>query len=64
MTVRAIVVARRMDEAIVVEELEEQAVRVVAVRRSRPIAAVVTDKVEGSTVAAAKTRSRIPSCGR
>jgi len=53
-----------MDEAIVVEELEEQAVRVVAVRRSRPIAAVVTDKVEGSTVAAAKTRSRIPSCGR
>ena len=55
-TVLAKVVARRIDEAIVGEE---QAVRVAAVRRSRPIVAALADIVETAT-AAANTRSRIP----
>ena len=45
----------RIDVATAVEV---QAVRVVAVRRGRPIVAVVTDIVE---TAAAITRSRIPN---
>ena len=58
---RAIVVVRRIDAAIVAEE---QVVRVVAVRRGRPIAAVVTDTVQAAIVVVAITRSRIPRCGR
>ena len=57
MTVRAIVVVRRIDVAIVVEV---QVVRVVAVRRGRPIVAVVTDIVQAAIVVVAITRSRIP----
>ena len=57
MTVRAIVVVRRIDVAIVVEV---QVVRVVAVRRGRPIVAVVTDIVQAANVAVAIPRSRIP----
>ena len=56
-TVRAIVVVRRIDVAIVVEV---QVVRVVIVRRSRPIVAVAADIAETATIAAAITRSRIP----
>ena len=55
MTVRAIVVVRRIDVAIVVKV---QVVRVVAVRRSRPIVAVVADIVETDIVVVAITRSR------
>ena len=61
MAERAIVVARRNDVATVVEI---QVIRVVAVRRGRPIVAVVTDKAETASVAVAMTRSRIPCCGR
>ena len=57
LTFRAIVSARRTDVAIVVEE---QAVRVVTVRRSRPVVAEVADIVETATAAVAITRSRIP----
>ena len=56
-TAQAIVAGRRIDAAIVVEA---QPVRVVIVRRSRPIAAVVADIVETAIVAAATTRSRLP----
>ena len=55
MTVRAIVVVRRIDVAIVVEV---QVVGVVIVRRSRPIVAVVADIVETAIVVVAITRSR------
>ena len=54
MTVRAIVVVRRIDVAIVVEV---QVVRVVAVRRCRPIVAVVADIVLTPIVVVAITRS-------
>ena len=57
MTVRAIVVVRRIDVAIVVEV---QIVRVVIVRRSRPIVAAVTDTVQTAIAAVEITRSRIP----
>ena len=57
LTVRAIVAVRRIDVAKVVEV---QAERVVTVRRSRPIVAVVADMVETAIVVAAITRSRIP----
>ena len=60
-TVRAKVVARRIDVAIAAEV---QVVRVVAVRRGRPIVADATDNEETAIVFAAITRSRIPSCGR
>ena len=53
--VRAIVVVRRIDVAIVVEV---QVVRVIAVRRCRPIVAVVADIVETAIVVVAITRSR------
>ena len=53
--VRAIVVVRQIDVAIVVEV---QVVRVVIVRRSRPIVAVVADIVETAIVVVAITRSR------
>ena len=56
-TVRAKVEARRIDVAIAAEV---QVVRVVAVRRSRPTDAVVTDTVQAAIVVAAITRSRIP----
>ena len=52
--VRAIVVVRRIDIAIVVEV---QVVRVVIVRRSRPIVAVVADIVLTPIVVVAITRS-------
>ena len=55
--VRTIVVVRRRD-ADIVEEV--QAVRVVTVRRSRPIVAGVADIVETARVVDAITRSRIP----
>ena len=57
LTVRAIVVARRIDAAIVAEV---QVVRVVAVRGSRPTIADIADNVETAIAAAAITRSRIP----
>ena len=57
MTARAKVVERRIDEAIGVEVM---AVRVVAVRRGRPIVAEVTDIVETAIVVEAITRSRVP----
>ena len=53
--VRAIVVVRRIDVAIVVEV---QVVRVVIVRRSRPIVAVVANIVETAIIVVAITRSR------
>ena len=56
-TVSAIFVERRIDDAIVAEAQE---VRVVIVRRSRPIAAAEADIVETASAAAAITRSRIP----
>ena len=59
-TVRAKVVARRIDAA---RAVEVQAVRAVAVRRSRPIVAVATDKAQAATVGVAITRSRIPDSG-
>ena len=55
-TERATVAARRIDAAIVAEV---QAVRVVTVRRSRPIVTAVADIAETAN-AVAKTRSRIP----
>ena len=55
MAIRAIVVVRWIDVAIVVEV---QVVRVVTVRRSRPIVAVVADIVETTIVVVAITRSR------
>ena len=58
---RATVVGRRKDVAIVAEV---QVVRVVAVRRGRPIVAVATDIAETAIVVVAITRNRIPSCGR
>ena len=60
MTVRAIVAARRIDVAIVVEA---QAVRLVAVRRCRPTVAADTDTAEASIAVAATPRSRIPDGG-
>lgn len=57
MTVRANVVVRRIDVAIAEEE---QVIRVVAARRSRPIVAAAADSVETANVEVAKTRSRIP----
>ena len=60
MTVRAIEAALRIDAATVVEVQE---VRVVTVRRSRPIAADVTNMVETAIVVVAITRSRIPDGG-
>ena len=62
MAVRAKDVARRTDSATVVEVQVARAVAASA-RRGRPIAAVVTDIVQAA-IAAAITRSRIPSCGR
>lgn len=59
-TVRAIIVVRRIDPAIVAEE---QAVRAVTVRRSRPIGAVVADIAETAIIAVAMTRSRVPNYG-
>lgn len=53
--VRAIVVVRRIDVAIVVQV---QVVRVVIVRRSRPIVAVASDIVQTAVVVVAITRSR------
>ena len=61
MSVCAIAVVRRIDTAIAVEVQE---VRVVAVRRSRPIDAAASDKVQAAIGAEAITRSRIPCCGR
>ena len=58
--VRAIVAARRIDAAKVVEV---QVVGVAIVRRSRPIVAVVADIVETATEVVATTRSRVPDCG-
>ena len=55
---RAIVVVRRSDAAIVVDEQEA---REVAERRGRPIVAVATDKVQAVKVVVAIPRSRIPS---
>ena len=57
MTVPARAVARRTDVAIVADA---HAAREVAVRRSRPIVAVVVDIDETANAAAAITRSRIP----
>ena len=57
MTARAIVVVRRIDVAIVAEA---QVVRAEAVRRCRPIVAVVADIEETAMVVEAITRSRIP----
>jgi hypothetical protein len=54
LAIRAIVVVRWIDVAIVVEV---QVVRVVTVRRSRPIVAVVADIVETAIVVVAITRS-------
>ena len=51
-TERARVVERRIDEAIAAEE---QVVREVAERRSRPIVAAVTDIVETAIAVVAKT---------
>lgn len=58
-TVREKVVARRIDAA---RAVEVQAVRAVAVKRSRPIVAVA-DKAQAATVGVAITRSRIPDSG-
>ncbi len=55
LTVRPVVVVRRIDVAIVVEV---QVVSVVAVRRTRPIVAVVTNIVEGAIAVVQITRSR------
>ena len=52
-------VVRRTDVAIVVEA---QVVRVVTVRRSRPVEAVVADTAQTAIAAVAITRSRVPSC--
>ena len=60
MTARAIVADQRIDAAIVVEA---QVVRVVIVRRCRPIVAAVADKVETAIVVAAITRRRVPDGG-
>ena len=57
MTVRAIVVARRTDGAMAEDP---QTVRGAAVRRCRPVVAVVTDIVETAIAVVAITRSRIP----
>ena len=57
MAVRARAVARRIDDAIGVEE---QAKRAVAARRCGPIDAVAADMAETAIDAVAKTRSRIP----
>ena len=54
-TVCAIVVVRRIDVAIVVEV---QVVRVVTIRRCRPIVTVVANIVEAAIVVVAITRSR------
>ena len=48
---------RRIDGVIAAED---QAVRIVAVRRCRPIAATAADMVENAIVVEAITRSRIP----
>ena len=56
MAVHAKVEARRRDEAIV----EVQAVRVITVRRSRPIVAGASDTAQTAEVVEAKTRSRVP----
>ena len=60
---RANVVARRTDVTSVFEVFEGQAVRVVIVRRSRPIRAELADIVETAKAAFAKTRRRIPDGG-
>lgn len=57
MTVRAIVVERRIDVAKVVEV---QVVRVAIVRRSRPIVAAVADIAETAIAVVATTRKRVP----
>ena len=57
LTVRATVVVRRIDVAMVVEV---HVVRVVAVKRGRPIRAVVTNIVQAAIDVVARTRSRIP----
>ena len=57
-TARAIAAARRIDVAIVAEE---QVVRVVTARRSRPAVAVEADIAETAIVAVAITRSRVPN---
>ena len=54
MAVRAIVIVRRIDVAIVVEV---QVVRVVTIRRCRPIVTVVANIVEAAIVVVAITRS-------
>ena len=56
-TVRAIEAVRRIDVAKMVEVQEA---RVVIVRRSRPIAAVVADIAQTAIAVVAKPRSRIP----
>ena len=58
MTVRAIVVVRRIDVAIVVEAQVVRVVAIVAVRRGRPIVAVVANIVQTAIVVVAITRSR------
>jgi hypothetical protein len=54
---RATAVFRRIDAAKVAEE---QAVRAVIARRSRPIVAVVADISQPTNVVVAITRSRVP----
>ena len=53
-------VVRRIDVGIVIEEIEEQVIRAVKVRRSRPIGAVVANTVQTAIVKEAITRSRVP----
>ena len=55
--VRAIVVVRRIDAAIVAQV---QAVRVAIVRRSRPIVAAASDIGQTAVAEAATTRSWVP----
>jgi len=58
MAVCTVVVARRVDVATV---KEVQVVGVVAIRTTRPIAAVVTDTVEGTIAVGQTTCGRIPN---
>ena len=55
--VSQIEVARRIDAAIVAED---EAVRIIAIRRNRPIVAVVTDTADAPFAVVAITGRRIP----
>ena len=64
MAVRAIEVVRRTDVAIIAaNRVEDQVVRSVIVRRSRPIAASVADLSERTIAVIATTQNRIPDGG-